>query len=47
MLSFVLPMLSTQAERDFVIEMYEEFSALMFATARKYVSTQELSLIHI
>lgn len=41
MLSFVLPMLGTQAERDFVIDMYEEFSALMFATARKYVSTQE------
>lgn len=40
MLSFVLPMLSTKAEKDFVTEMYGEFSALMFATARKYVSNQ-------
>lgn len=41
MLSFVLPMLSTKEEKDFVTEMYEEFQSLMFATARKYVSTQE------
>ena len=41
MLSFILPTLSTKAEKDFVTDIYEQFNALMFATARKYVSTQE------
>ena len=40
MLSFVLPMLSTKAEKAFVTGMYEEFRGLMFATAKKYVSAQ-------
>lgn len=37
MLSFVLPMLATVEDRDFVTAIYGEFRTLMLATARRYV----------